>query len=354
MTPQVSQRGDEPSNPDGTGTSPNSNNGRKPALGRRALLTRGGVVAAGVVGAGAVAAVAAGPASAQATTPIDMNTANDAGTSSTVTELDADNSTTPALIITNTGTDDTPVDGIAGVYSAPNLRLTPSPTTATGYFPTGSTVGGDLTATADGVLYFTHDFTTSSPPTTVPGLVYTDQIANMTATLGEPVRIFDTRTTAGQTNIMNVSGNLNSSGELLAGKTIYIDMDSQVFFADSVQGNLTIVNTAGAGYLKVWAADADEPEASMINFASAGTLLSNFVSSALGAITINGKTSNNAIAVGSTVTTSVLLDLYSFIVPSFQYIQFAPALSTSARAARLQRAQQQVRAAKAAKAAKQA
>jgi hypothetical protein len=346
MTRQVSLRGDEPSSPDGTGSSQNGNNGRKPALGRRALLTRGGVVAAGVVGAGAVAAVAAGPASAQATTPIDMNTANDAGTSTTVTELDADNDTTPAFIITNTGTDSTPIDGEAGVYSGPNLRLTPSPATATGYFPTGSTVGGDLTATADGMLYFTHDFTTASTPVTVPGQVLTDQIAGVTATLGEPVRIFDTRTAATQANIMNVSGNLNSSGQLLAGKTIYVDLDSQVIFADAVQGNLTIVNTEGGGYLKVWAADADEPDASMINFAAAGTLLSNFVSSALGAITINGRSSNNAIAVGSTVTTSVLLDLYSFTVPSFAYVQFAPALSTSARNARLQRAQQQIRAAK--------
>jgi hypothetical protein len=78
---------------------------RRARLGRRALLTRGGMVAAGVVGAGAVATAVAGPASAAAGDPVLQDTVNDAGTSATPTELDADNNTTPAFILTNTGVD---------------------------------------------------------------------------------------------------------------------------------------------------------------------------------------------------------------------------------------------------------
>jgi hypothetical protein len=121
MTRKMSTRGAGDSHPDGAGPSEVSeqDNGRL-SVGRRALLTRGSVVAAGVVGVGAVATAVAGPASAQATTAVDMNTANEAGTiPAQPTELDADNDTAPAFILTNTGID------ASNEGSGPNLRLTP-------------------------------------------------------------------------------------------------------------------------------------------------------------------------------------------------------------------------------------
>ncbi|MGA8460076.1 MAG: hypothetical protein WB800_32080, partial [Streptosporangiaceae bacterium] len=94
MTRKMSTRRAGDSHPDGAGSSEAEQDNGRLSVGRRALLTRGSVVAAGVVGAGAVAAAVAGPASAQATTAVDMNTANDAGTNpAQPTELDADNDT---------------------------------------------------------------------------------------------------------------------------------------------------------------------------------------------------------------------------------------------------------------------
>jgi hypothetical protein len=184
MTRKMSARGAGDSHPDGAGSSETGEqgSGRLP-LGRRALLTRGSVVAAGVVGAGAVATAVAGPASAQATTAVDMNTANDAGTNpAQPTELDADNDTAPAFILANTGIDTT------NTGAGPNLRLTPSPVAGKTLEPTASTAGGDLTATADGALWFTHDFALEATPELFPAPVHTEATANVYAQLGTPAR----------------------------------------------------------------------------------------------------------------------------------------------------------------------
>jgi hypothetical protein len=332
----------------GAGSSePNDNDGPdngKTSLGRRALLTRGGVVAAGVVGAGAVATAVAGPASAQATTAVDMNTANEAGTSATPTELDADNDTTPAFILNNTGADSVTTDGVTTVYSPPNLRLTPSTVTGdtSAFGPTPSTVGGDLTATADGFLWFTHDYTLASPAEIIPARVLTESIGNAYAQLEAPVRILDTRSAAGRANIVNPSGNLNSAGQLETGKTILINLDTQVFFAEAVFANVTVTDTAGAGYLTIWSGATALPATSSINFVKAQTL-SNFVVSG---ISEYSTTVLNVVAIYAHQTTHVIMDLAGFTVPGLEYSKFVQGSANKARNARLQRAQQAMRAAK--------
>src|SRR5580700_6774827 len=251
MTRKMSTRGAGDSHPDGAGSSEagEQDNGRL-SVGRRALLTRGSVVAAGVVGVGAVATAVAGPASAQATTAVDMNTANDAGTNpAQPTELDADNDTAPAFILTNTGID------ASNTGAGPNLRLTPSPVATAALEPTASTVGGDLTATADGALWFTHDFALASAPELFPAPVHTEATANVYAQLGAPSRILDTRSSTGRKNIVNASGNLDSAGRLLAGKTIYIDLDSLVYYAEVLLANVTIVDPTSGGHLTLWSGD---------------------------------------------------------------------------------------------------
>jgi hypothetical protein len=313
----------------------------KRSLGRRTLLTRGGVVAAGVVGAGAVATAVAGPASAQATTAVDMNTPNDAGTSTTPTELDADNNTTPAFILTNTG-----IDVESGFnYSGPTLRLTPSTATGTtsGYAPTPSTVGGDLTTTADGILWFTHDFTLASPPYIQPARVHTEATANVYAQLLAAVRILDTRSASGRANIVNASGNLNSAGQLKAGKTIYINLDSLAYFADSVSANVTVTDTEAAGYLTIWSGAGTRPNAAAINFAK-GQTLSNFVVSGIAEYST---TIVNVVTIFAVQTTHVIMDVAGFTMPGFEYAKFeAASANQAARNARLQRAQQAMRNAK--------
>jgi hypothetical protein len=339
MARKVSERGAGDSHPDGAGSSEADEQGNKrPNLGRRALLTRGGVVAAGVVGVGAVAGAAAGPASAQATTAVDMNTANDAGTNlSQPTELDADNSTAPAFILKNTGVDTT------NQGSGPNLRLTPS--TATGDEPTLSTVGGDLTATADGQLWFTHDFTTASGPEIVSAPVHTEATANVYAGLLTPVRVLDTRSASLRTNIINPSGNLNSKGQLESGKTIYINLDNQVIYADNVIANLTVTATTVSGFLTLWSGyPATPPNISTINWVGANVTLSNFCSGSVGVYPA-GSTSptyDNVIAIYAKGTTHVLLDVVAFTMPGFEYSKVS-ADTVASRSARLQRAQQAIR-----------
>src|SRR5258708_23311371 len=92
----------EPSGPDETEPSgQGERNQDQPAVGRRRLLTGGGVVAAGVVGAGLAAAPAA-PASAVAGDPVTPDAVNNAGTSATPPQLDAANNTAPPFILKNT------------------------------------------------------------------------------------------------------------------------------------------------------------------------------------------------------------------------------------------------------------
>jgi hypothetical protein len=310
----------------------------KRSLARRALLTRGSIVAAGVVGAGAVATAVAGPASAAAGAAVLQDTVNDAGTSTTPTELDAANNTTPTFILGNTGVDTT------NEGAGPNLRLTPS--TASGSEPTASTVGGDLTATGTGVytgaLWFTHDFG-GTPADIVAAPVHTEATANVYAPLPSPVRILDTRSAAGRANIVNASGNLNSSGQLEAGKTIYINLDSQVFFAETVFANVTVTTTEAAGDLVLWSGATALPSTSSINYAK-GETLANFVACG---VAEHSATVANAIAIYTTETTHVILDLVGFIMPGFEYANFAVgSANAAARNARLQRAQQAMRNAK--------
>lgn len=302
----------------------------KPSVGRRRLLTGGGVVVAGAVGAG-LAAAAAGPASAAAGGAVLQDTVNSAGTSATVTELDAANNTTPAFILTNTGVDTSTTPSGAG----PALRLTPS----TAVRPTGSTVGGDLTATANGELWFTHHFGGTPPNVAAP--VHTEATANVYAPLLAPSRVLDTRTASGRANIVNPSGNLDSAGRLLAGKTIFINLDGLVFFADAVFANLTVTGMAGAGFLTVWSGAGARPVVSAIDFGATGSL-ANFVTAAIAEFST---TIVNVIAIYAQQTTHVILDVAGFTMPGFEFTKYPTESSGATRASRLQRAQRAIRAA---------
>jgi hypothetical protein len=318
-----------PGNDDGI-ANPAEPDARTHAMDRRALLSRGGIVAAGVAGAGVVGAAVAGPASAAAGDPILQDTVNSAGTSATPTELDAANDTTPAFILANTGVD------AANSGAGPALRLTPS--AATGNVPTASTVGGDLTATSDGNLWFTHGFSTG--PSAAP--VLTEATGNVYVPLIAPSRVLDTRKAASRTNIVNPAGNLDSSGRLLAGKTIYINLDGLVYFAEAVFANLTATGSSTHGYLTVWSGASTVPAVSSINFV-AGETIANFVSCGVAEYST---TITNVVAIHASATTHLLLDVTAFSLPGFEYAKFTPAATAGSRAARLQRAQQAMRAAR--------
>lgn len=322
------------SGPDGPGVcEPGEPEEGESAVGRRALLTRGGVVIAGVVGAGVAATAVAGPANAASGDPVLQDTVNSAGTSTTPTELDASNNTTPAFILTNTGLDTSTTPSGAG----PALRLTPS----TAGVPTAATAGGDLTTTSDGSLYFTHAFPTTPTATVVSAAVHTEATANVYAPLAAPVRVLDTRSAGGRVNIVNASGNLDTTGRLLAGKTIAINLDSLVNFAEAVFANLTVTGAAANGFLTLWSGAGSRPASSSINFA-VNQAIANFVSSGLAEFST---TILNVVAIYAAQTTHVILDVAAFSLPGFEYAKFTVA-GASSRASRLLRAQEQMRNAK--------
>lgn len=346
MARNVSDGGSERTRSDGADSPAgelDSNDGgaRRSALGRRMLLTRGGVVAAGVVGASAVAAVAAGSASAASGDPVLQGTVNNAGTSTTPTELDADNATAPAFILNNTGVDTT------NTGAGPSLRLTTAAGAQNGPLePTASTVGGDLTATADGLLWFTHDLLTESSSgvftqQVTPAPVHTEATANVYAGLPAPLRVLDTRTASLRTNIINPSGNLSSSSQLLGGKTIYINLDGLVAFADNVLANITVTGTATSGYLTVWSGEGTRPNASAVTWTGANVTVANFLSSSVGSYPAGSTTptDTNVIAIYAAQTTHVILDVCAFTMPGFEYATgFAPQVTSKTRNARMQHA----------------
>jgi hypothetical protein len=297
---------------------------------RRALLTRGGVVAAGVVGAGVAGAAVAGRANAAAGDNVVLGSlTNDAG--SAATEITTANNTSETLVLTNTGS---PAAGVA----SPPLRLRPA---ASGLVnpPSSTTVGGDVVATNDGFLYFTHDFSSFQPGLIFAADVHTDATANSFAPLSVPHRIIDTRSSGGRAHVINPSGAFDSTGRLLKGHTILVDLTSLVSFGDAVTANLTVINPAASGYLTLWSGGVARPTAASIAFSKAQTI-SNLAVSALAEITFNGHTFTDVIAIFASATTFVILDVAGFTVADLGQVLVSTfaGTETRSRAARIQAA----------------
>ena len=290
---------------------------------RRALLTRGGVVAAGVVGAGVAGAAVAGRANATVGSAVIQGQLNDAGTDPPTTEIRATNNiaATPTVVLTNTGS---PAAGEA----SPSLRLTPAATNL--FSPASATVGGDLVATNDGELYFTHNAT----PTPIPAAVHTDATSNSFVPLAAPVRILDTRFSNLRASILDPTGNLDSSFRLLGGKTIHIDLSSLVFLADAMTANLSVIGPLAGGYVTLWSGAVGKPNASSISFGK-GQAISNLTVSGLAH---PSQTVTDSIAIFAVQTTHVILDVTGFTVRFFGQVLASTALLTTSRATQIQAA----------------
>ena len=275
-------------------------------VGRRSLLTRGGIALAGVVGATAAGAAMSGTADASTGDPVLQGNQNVLATDSPATEIDATSnaSATPTLILSNSGS--TGTDSNNNGEASPSLRLTPAATTLV--VPSGSTVAGDLVATGDGNLWFTH--ATSQGP--APATVHTDATSNSFVPLSSPVRILDTRTSSLRKSILDSSGKLASTGQLLKGKTIHINLTSLVFFGNALSVNLTVTGTEAGGDAIVWPGGAT-PNASSINFQK-GWTIANMIVSGIGHTF--SSTITDSIAVTTTATTHVILDVAGFWVPN--------------------------------------
>jgi len=295
-------------------------------VGRRALLTRGGAVVVGAVGAGVTAAAVAGPANATTGSPVVQGIVNNVGTDVAATEVTATNNLkpTPTVIVTNPGS--RVVNTIT--EATPPLRLTQSPVVN----PSTTGAGGDMVATSDGQLWFTHGIPMVG---NFPAIVHTDLNSNSFVALKAPVRILDTRTSAGRVHVLDPAGKFDSTGRLLAGRTIHIDLTSLVFFGDAVTSNLTVTQTAAAGFLTLWSGAVSRPNASSINFA-AGATLSNLTASGIAGFTFNSVTTTDTVAIFALVTTQVILDVAGFNVGNFGQVN--PIFAASAQAQRARQA----------------
>jgi hypothetical protein len=305
--------------------------GEDRGVGRRAMLRRGGVVVAGAVGAGVAGAAVAGSANAATGSPVVQGQVNSVGTDQPATEITVTNnlSPTPTVILTNPGS--RTVNTVA--EASPPLRLTPS-AVANPSFSAG--VGGDMVATNDGELWFTHNIATVGP---VPAIVHTDVNSNSFVPLSAPQRILDTRTAAGRVHVLDPVGKFDSAGRLLAGKIIHIDLTGLVIFGDAVTSNLTAVLALSGGFMTLWSGAGSRPNASSINF-TAGSIVANLTVSGIAQFNPASTAPTDSVGIFSLVTTHVLLDVGGFNVGDIAQVNPAFAASTMRGAARAERVRQ--------------
>jgi hypothetical protein len=278
---------------------------------RRALLTAGALVA-GAVGAGAAMIGSASPASADTGDPVLQNEANtvSATTSASTTLTASSTDASPTLVLGNQGSSGKDSDG--DVYGSPALRLTQS----VGAEPDPATVGGDLLATSDGNLWFTHEIPPAAAggsSTIIPATVHTDATSNSFVPLAAPYRILDTRKAASRTSVINASGNLSSSGQLEAGKTIHLDLSSLVYYGDAVTANITVVSPEAGGWILAWPGSGSTPTASTIDF-STGQTLANLAVSGIAGYTSGSTTYPDTLAITTEAATHVIVDVIGFTV----------------------------------------
>lgn len=230
----------------------------------------------------AVAEVAtAGSASAAAGQAVTMGMVNDAGgTATTLTSAEGGSAT---LALQNTTT------------LAP-LRLVEQPVPST----QPALASGDL-GNYGGDLYYA---TGGSSGASI-GMVYTEVTANQLVPI-TPQRVLDTRYSGGRANILNAAGNLDSSGRLLGGHSIDIDLSQYEVAAAAAYANITIVSPVNNGWLTLWPGGT-RPPVSSINF-NANAVIANFA--------VTGTSATDTVTIFASTTTHVLLDVTAFAVGS--------------------------------------
>jgi hypothetical protein len=277
----------------------------RPEVDRRSMLRRGGVVvAATVAGVTAVEALNAGNAQAAPGDSLILGSQvlNDSGAESTLLTSSATGAT---ITVENSG------------ERAP-LGL--SEQSGASFLPT---VSGEL-ANLDGLLYCTENIGTSGPFTT---FVYTEITATQVVTI-VPQRVLDTRNAAGRSNIVNPSGNLDSTGRLIAGHTINIDLTLFEVAAASAFCNLTAVRPTVGGFMTLFP-EGPRPSTSSLNFTN-GAILANFAVTGI-TITDTPTTFTQTVSIFSSATSHVLLDITAFSVGS--PLQIDPAILPPAASA---------------------
>lgn len=198
-----------------------------------------------------------------------------------------------------------------GTYAAPTLRLAPSGTD--GLDP-ATVSAGDLASSGD-LLWYGHAGAATGAGVT--GAVYTSAFANHLQFLDAPRRVLDTRSggttdEGGNPNDRRtrvVAGQFDSTGRLLGGTSLVLDLSALVLSGVGVFANLTVVGPADSGFLTAYPTPdgdprtdgLDRPAASSLNFVRGVPALANFAVVLLGA--------GGRISIYSTALGHVLLDL---------------------------------------------
>jgi hypothetical protein len=280
------------------------NEEREPArtVGRRRLLRRAGGVAAGVGAAAVVGAtVTPSPASAAAGGSLVLGQSNDAGTAAT--GLTAAKGTSGTLALANTAAPATDKDDFDLV--GPQLRLVP-PAASANLQKTAYDEVGSVGVTNDGTMWLVAEEGYAD-------WVYTTFTANQLTPI-TPTRILDTRTAAGRAFIINASGNLDSTGHLLGGHSIQVDLGALVYFGTAVHANLTVIFPQGTGFATLMPGAqpiVGQPTTSNLNF-TPNVVTQNF---ALTAIDVVGD-NTDVVKIYSSHLTHVVLDVFAFTVNS--------------------------------------
>ena len=222
------------------------------SVGRRNLL-RGGAVLAGAAGAAALSAVAAQPAQAADGQPVVQGQLNDA-TSTTRLRIGAGGGTaSPALSLENA--------------NGPSLRLQPLASDWDGELAVGEIANTEL-----GPLIGIVDPYGFQSTTFLATEYDLDTVPRPAATA--PERIVDTRNAAGRAGIINTPAtNFDSSGRLLAGKTMSVRVADAGATLNVSAAFLNVVSTASlaSGFFTLYPQGA-RPLASTINFTKGQTL----------------------------------------------------------------------------------
>ncbi len=282
-------------------------------LARRALLRRAATVAAaGIGGVAATEMLTAGPASAAAGDPLTLGQANSSGGSPTTLASSTDDGA--SLEVGNSGL-------------VANLRLPPVAVAASYGAQTGHT--GDPGNVMQGGELINLTETVTDPKTGLPAdadTLYWMAGDNSAGDLGNlavvlttatgsvfapvsPTRLLDTRNSAGRARVQDHSV-LNSSGQLIGGKSLVLQLDDLVFNAYAIHFNLTSTAQGGSGYLTVYPGPS-LPTVSNLNFYKGVNIANSGLSPLSQTFTIS---------IFASVTTHVLLDIQGWTLPDFSYL----------------------------------
>ncbi|MFF5172338.1 hypothetical protein ACFY3U_06850 [Micromonospora sp. NPDC000089] len=266
------------------------------SVNRRRLLRRAGTVAAGLAGTAAVGATAAAPAEAAVGDPVLQGKLNETGPGTTRISNSAGQAT---LQLTNTLTwpGQDWQDGL--VLSEAPLCLLPKGDTLHEQMEPGS-IG--FTRRGELQVVGRNDGGSSAVVATVHTSVNANRIVPVV-----PQRLIDTRSAASRTRIVNPTDNLDSSGRLLAGHTIHIDLTDFVHFGDALFGNVTVTGPTAAGFVQIFPYGVSRPTTyASINFTANQTLSNSFMSG----ISFKG----DRISVYAQRTTHVIIDVAAFVI----------------------------------------